>query len=743
LSSALIRLIDIIHADVVHTFQRPHRQTITAMASGSLPTEKAVRFGPFETNLLTGEVRKYGARIRLGGQPAQILSALLEKPGEIITREELRRKLWAKDTFVEFENGLNNAVKKLRSALGDSAGTPLYIETLPRVGYRFIAPIEKTNGAVIEAAGPSAVAGPTASEISPRANEVFHWRNWAFGIAAPLLAIAAYALLTPAPAPTATSFVQYPISEHLDGFAQLVTDGIRVYFLERSGNRYTVVQTSTAGGPTTPVATPFQNTRIFDVSPDRTEFLIGNFQAPKRGLPLWIWPGQGRSPIRVGDVIVDDASWAPNGQQILYARGQDIHVVARDGSGDRRLIHTAGWPHGIRFSPDGRKMIFTVDSIQSDEQTLWEAAADGSHPHPRFPGWSVPPSECCAEWTPDGRYFVFSSRHAGFENLWAVRERRSLFHWRSPVPVQLTPTARALGAAVLTRNGTRAFVMAWNEAWQFERYNSLSRSFRPLPMLQGAFSVQPSRDGANFAVVKQDWTLWRTKADGSEPLQLTAAPLEMAQPQWSPDGTRIAFEGHTPGKLVRVYVVNAAGGPIQEVLPREGEQGVPAWSPDGTRIAIAVNVFVPSDTKEPRGIYIVDWKTRQATKVRNSDGLTAPEWSPDGKYFIAKTADEGAILLFDPPTQTWKPIAKGTVLSGLTWSRDSQYLYVQKIADDGQPIHRLHAGDFKWEPVVSFRSALQEGFDLCVLQHATADGSLIVRLRSGGGHVYAMDLNFP
>ena len=113
------------------------------------------------------------------------------------------------------------------------------------------------------------------------------------------------------------------------------------------------------------------------------------------------------------------------------------------------------------------------------------------------------------------------------------------------------------------------------------------------------------------------------------------------------------------------------------------------------------------------------------------------------QIFHRQTADEQAILLFDTPTQTWKTIAQGAVLSGLTWSRDSRYLYVQKLADEGQPIYRLHADDFKWERVVSFENSFQEGFDLCVLQNGVADGSLIVRLRSGGGHVYALDLNFP
>ena len=110
-----------------------------------MPGQAAVRFGPFETNPATGETRKYGIRIKLGGQQAAIPRALLERPGEVVSREELRQRLWARDTFIEFENGLNSAIKKLRRALGDSANTPLYIETVPRTGYRFIAPVETVS----------------------------------------------------------------------------------------------------------------------------------------------------------------------------------------------------------------------------------------------------------------------------------------------------------------------------------------------------------------------------------------------------------------------------------------------------------------------------------------------------------------------------------------------------------------------------------------------------------------------
>src|ERR671922_235786 len=103
---------------------------------------KVVRFGVFELDTRNGELRKHGVRLRLQGKPLHVLQALLERPGDIVTREELRRRLWPSDVYVDVDSGLNTAANRLRIALGDSAERPRYIETLARAGYRFIAPIE-------------------------------------------------------------------------------------------------------------------------------------------------------------------------------------------------------------------------------------------------------------------------------------------------------------------------------------------------------------------------------------------------------------------------------------------------------------------------------------------------------------------------------------------------------------------------------------------------------------------------
>lgn len=128
---------------------------------------RIARFGVFELDLSAGELRKSGAKLRLQGQPFQVLALLLERAGDVVTREELREKLWASDTFVDFDHSLNTAINKVREALGDSASSPRYVETLARRGYRFIAPVQNE--------GPSSTASVVSESQEAGASTVrFH-----------------------------------------------------------------------------------------------------------------------------------------------------------------------------------------------------------------------------------------------------------------------------------------------------------------------------------------------------------------------------------------------------------------------------------------------------------------------------------------------------------------------------------------------------------------------------------------
>jgi DNA-binding winged helix-turn-helix (wHTH) protein len=130
-------------------------------------TVRIARFGVFEINLATGELRKNGAKLRLQEQPFRVLALLLERTGDVVTREEIRQKLWLADTFVDFDHSLNTAVNKLREVLGDSASSPRYIETLARRGYRFIAPVQ-TEGSPGASSGETSSAGNlTPADLHP------------------------------------------------------------------------------------------------------------------------------------------------------------------------------------------------------------------------------------------------------------------------------------------------------------------------------------------------------------------------------------------------------------------------------------------------------------------------------------------------------------------------------------------------------------------------------------------------
>jgi DNA-binding winged helix-turn-helix (wHTH) protein len=133
---------------------------------------RVVHFGVFEVDLRTGELRKGGLKIRLQDQPFQVLATLLEQPGEIVTREELRRRLWPNDTFVDFNHSINKAVNRLREALSDSANNPRFVETLPRRGYRFVAPVNWEKGAPARPAPPPEVIPPPKPTVAPSHRDV-------------------------------------------------------------------------------------------------------------------------------------------------------------------------------------------------------------------------------------------------------------------------------------------------------------------------------------------------------------------------------------------------------------------------------------------------------------------------------------------------------------------------------------------------------------------------------------------
>jgi WD40 repeat protein len=368
---------------------------------------------------------------------------------------------------------------------------------------------------------------------------------------------------------------------------------------------------------------------------------------------------------------------------------------------------------------------------QSTTGSLWQISTDGKDAHQLLPAWQTPPTECCGHWMPDGKYFVFASRG----NIWAQEEKTGLFGKANPAPVQLTSGAMSFSDPVPSRDGKKLFAVGTIWRGELTRYEPKSGQFVPFLAGISADSVRFSRDGQWVAYVTfPEGELWRSKADGSDRIQLTYPPLTPLPnaPAWSPDGQQVAFYAFAPGKKTKMYVVSADGGTPAQLVPDDsGEEWDPTWSPDGHRIVFASGSADPGVT-----IQMLDLNTHQISTLPGSKGLYSARWSPDGRYLAAFTSSADRLLLFDFTSQKWQELAK--VSCGFdNWSKDSNYLYC--LHKEDQPaVLRVSVRDHKIERVADLKNFRQTGFLGSWLGLAPDDSPL--RLRDTGTQdVYALD----
>ena len=714
-----------------------------------------VKFGAdLELDLETYRLTRGGRVLRMERIPRNILLLLIERRGDIVTRQQLVERIWGPGIFLDTDNAINGAIRKIRQTLKDRTEQPRYIETVTGQGYRFIAAVTEyaaptlpliQPGPAVETESVSSLAGPSKplDSDAPVAAPRHRWRpmfRLALLVPVGLGAVLVSAAVFSAPKAPLVRFLQPAVSDRAEPWHSLVTDGTRVYFMERSGSQWNPVQTSLMAGSPSPVRAPFPNTRILDVSRDRSEFLIGTFETPGGSLPLWIWPVQGGPPVRVDGITVEEAIWTPDGRGVVYTRASEIRIARRDGRDDRLLIATPGKPHMLRWSPDARRLSYTVADLRTSARSLWEAHADGREARVR-----VPPTDargvCCGSWTPDGRHFIYSASTAGIFNLWAIREAPGLLSWRTAHPVQLTSSPTSTYASLPTADG-RLFTFMDGSRFEYVKYSPATEQVVPVFSDLHALDLQISPDGTQVAFQRfPDFSLWRSKIDGTERLRLVDAPMRASQPRWSPDGRRVAFEGWRPGGQIRAYVVGADGGPVEEILPNHaGTQSLPTWSPDGRSVVVALNIRASENAGMPRGLYIVDASTRSATKVPASEGMTTPSWSPDGRQLVAKDQVEQHLMRFEPATKSWTAIATARRLSGTSWSGDSQFVYYQDSLESGSPVYRVNVASATREKVFSLEPLLKRGIHACAFQGIAPDGAALIQLTRAGTQIYALDL---
>jgi len=707
------------------------------------------RFGVFEVNLQARELRKHGTRVRLSGHPFEILALLLDRPGEIVTREQLRVRLWLADTFVDFEHGLNTAVKKLRAALSDSPENSRYIETVPRHGYRFVAPVESVRvgmDAVSTANKTSASSQPRhEQESAPRRRAVTLWAVPMACVA--LLSVPLGLAFFTAKVPHVTSTTRLTRSGRVDDWGSLATDGARIYYLEREGAHWNLMQTSAQGGnpQAVGIAFPDVNGQILDISRDLSQMLVSTFVRRDTEMPLWALPIQGGAPHRVGNIETKYALWTPDGKQVLYSHDRDLMIADADGKNTRKLVTASGRIYDFSVSPNEKIIRFSMENPHTTNGELWEISVAGSDLHRLFANWTKPLGECCGRWTPDGRYYIFLAWRGDRLGVWAVREKQGLYFWEHASPVNLISGPSMFSRMIPDRDGRRIFAVEQNLEGDMMRYDQKQRALVSVPGLPHNSTVFYCSTGEWILYQNDsDFSLWRSKADGSQQLQLTRPLLRIADPQCSLDAAQIVFMGprEGPNQGTQVYVLPRDGGEPRRLLRESGSQYHPHWLPDGKSVAISVSPV--EGEKEPTpGIYVTNVATQQAYKLPESQDIDSAEWSPNGRFVLGVTNDFHRIKLYDIGKKKWAQVVTATLVSGPSWAPDSESLYFQDILEEDQPIYRLWLSGMRREKVYDFHKELNSGYFRCVLYGIKSDGSLLVHLSRSYADLYAFDVDFP
>jgi eukaryotic-like serine/threonine-protein kinase len=530
-----------------------------------------------------------------------------------------------------------------------------------------------------------------------------------------------------------------------DGYAMgnMLTDGARMYVTQFRPEGLVLAQVSATGGETSAIPAAVENMMIDDISADHSQLLVGSTVGTgNRETPLWALPLPTGSPRRLGDIQGSFGSWSPDGKQMVFIKGADLYLANSDGSSPHRFVSGPGYAFTANFSPDGSRIRFSVRG-QANTTSLWEVRTDGSNLHQLLKGWHTPPSECCGRWTQDGRYYVFESGAGQGNGIYALPESTSILRRTSSTPTQLTTGPILYSSVVPDVSGRKLFVQGVQPRGELVRYDAAKKQFVPFLGGISASDLAFSRDGKWVTYITvPDLTLWRSRVDGSERLQLTYPPAAATLPSWSPDGTQVAYISVQAGKPIKIFLVSAQGGSPEELLPENVGEIDATWSPDGKQLAFGRISAMNTGTKD---IQLVDMKTRQASTLPGSIGLFSPRWSPDSRYLLALSV-EGShkLMLYDFKTQKWSEwLTEANDIDYPQWSADSRYVYYDNFVTGNPKCHRIKIGDHHPEDLFSL-SGLRRYFGTWGSWSGQApdDSRLFVRDVSTQ-EIYALDVDFP
>ena len=713
-------------------------------------------FDVFQFDIPTKVLTVSGRPVPLPPKATELLLVFLSEPKKLLLKKDLHDKIWP-DTFVE-EANVTFQVAALREALGKISKGKEFIQTVHGRGYRFIVDvIEQSLLAIDVRELPSPVLSMASSEQldsenpAPwKSNESFIslWKRDSIPAYVIPTAVVALVALTVAAvfksrlsAPSNLSVTQYNqlTTDGQDKALQpLLSDGLRLYFKERTPNGDAFASVSTHGSQTWPIRLPFGDENIYDLRPATSELLVGKSTSDDPDPELWVVPLLGPPPRPVAGLRADSAAWSPDGSRIAFTLKNSVSIANSDGSENRKIAEVPGHAFAPHWSPNARKIRFSESWQQGGSilTEIWEVRSDGSDLRRLLHSWKNPHHECCGVWTPDGKFYVFQSESKGRRDLWTIAEHQGFLGTTSGVPQQLTSTNQDFDTPAIDPKANRIYAIGTYPRGELVRYDENLKEF--IPFLGGisATWVCFSKSGDSVAYI--DYTshsVWRANADGSEKLQITFPPFDADGLAWSPDGKTLAVHGRSPGEVFGIYTVPSEGGRRTPLMTNTIDQGIPTWSSDGKRIAFG---DIPSKFGKPTGrevIHIFDLSTKATETLSGSQELWSARWAPDGRTLSALSIVGQNLTLYDFATKKWRPTAAKSV-NNPTWSRDSKYIYFDTEGDKRE-LHRLRVADGHVDSLVNLHGLSNLAW---WWSGVTPDNSPMILRNVGGTEIYSLAL---
>lgn len=523
-------------------------------------------------------------------------------------------------------------------------------------------------------------------------------------------------------------------------------DGGTLYFDELANRGRLVYSVPATGGQPREVNIPVPNPTVQDISQDGQHLLIASSEGIELERTLWVVPSSGGTARRLGDLTCESARWSLDDQRIACVNGTSILVANADGSSVRTLASLPSTPSKLAWTPSGRRLIFVLEnSNDSAASSAWALDVGSDAQNRRESPVALPwGKDCCLDWTwvdAGKRFLYLREREDGSAVIGQIRTGDGSLDRpieRAELPVNI---GRVESFGANDQNNRIYLAIVGRLRGEVLKMGPTGTPYQLILPGITADEISYSRDGRWIAYVNiSDFTLWRSRSDGSDSLQLIKPPWQGELPAWSPDGLTIAYTAKAPGKPWRIFLVGKNGTGRREAVPGgDDNQGAPSWSPDGGTLVYGNVLCQPTQTC---WIHELDLRTGAVRVLPGSHGLRTARFSPNGRYVAALQPEKHEVVLFDTKSQTWRVLADSVTGDNINWSADSRFIFADSPRIEHPIIEKIRVSDGH-RAIVADLTPIERmpGLDSAWFGLAP-DGSPILLHYYNSSEIYALNWNF-